>query len=155
MLAPGWTKYDKTCLYDTRDITAQLRTGPNAIGLLLGGGMYRVPGGRYAKFTASMGPLTAIAHLRLEYADGRTEIVGTDDRWRTSPGPITFSCMFGGEDFDAGAEPPGWSEPGFDERDVASGRRDRRAGWAVEGRDECRAADWRPSRCWPRCRSGS
>ena len=116
VLAPGWTKYDRTCLYDTRDITAQVRAGPNAIGLLLGGGMYRVPGGRYAKFTASIGPLTAIAHLRLEFADGRTEIVGTDGQWRTSPGPITFSCMFGGEDFDGGAEPPGWSEPGFDER---------------------------------------
>ena len=116
VLAPGWTKYDKTCLYDTRDITAQVRTGPNAIGLLLGGGMYRVPGGRYAKFTASMGPLTAIAHLRLEFADGHTEMVGTDRQWRTSPGPITFSCMFGGEDFDAAAEPLGWSEPGFDER---------------------------------------
>ena len=116
VLAPGWTKYDKTCLYDTRDITTQVRPGPNAIGLLLGGGMYRVPGGRYAKFTGATGPLTAIAHVRLEYDDGRTEIIGTDDQWRTSPGPITFSCMFGGEDFDAGAEPSGWNRPGFDER---------------------------------------
>jgi alpha-L-rhamnosidase len=24
-LSPGWTKYDKTCLYDTRDITADLK----------------------------------------------------------------------------------------------------------------------------------
>ena len=41
-LSPGWTKYNKTCLYDTRDITADLKAGKNAIGLELGNGMYNV-----------------------------------------------------------------------------------------------------------------
>jgi alpha-L-rhamnosidase len=31
-LSPGWTKYNKTCLYDTRDITSLLRQGKNAAG---------------------------------------------------------------------------------------------------------------------------
>jgi len=47
LLLPGWTKYDRTCLYDTRDITPLLRQGWNAAGLLLGNGMYNVHGGRY------------------------------------------------------------------------------------------------------------
>lgn len=115
LLAPGWTKYDKTALYDTRDVTPLLHGGRNAIGLLLGNGMYRVNGGRYAKFKGSFGPLRAIVHLRLDYQDGSTEIVGTDERWRTRPGPITFSCVFGGEDYDARAEPQGWSGPQFDD----------------------------------------
>ena len=40
LLTPGWTKYDRTCLYDTYDVTAMLQTGRNAAGLLLGNGMY-------------------------------------------------------------------------------------------------------------------
>ncbi len=116
ILAPGWTKYDKTCLYDTRDVTTLLRRGTNAVGLLLGHGMYNTAPseGRYTKFRHSYGPLKAILQLRLEYADGSIEIVGTDDQWQTSPGPLTFTSIYGGEDYDARLEPHGWDEPGFD-----------------------------------------
>ena len=69
LLSPGWSKYDRTCLYDTHDLTALLREGTNAIGIELGNGMYNVTGGRYTKFKGSFGPLKAIAQLRLEYAD--------------------------------------------------------------------------------------
>ncbi len=114
VLTPGWTKYDRTCLYDTRDVTTFVREGQNAMGLLLGNGMYRVHGGRYKKFTGSFGELKAIVHLRLEYADGGSEIVGSDERWQVHPGPITFSCVYGGEDYDARAQPHGWNTAGFD-----------------------------------------
>ncbi|HEX8237515.1 MAG TPA: family 78 glycoside hydrolase catalytic domain [Abditibacteriaceae bacterium] len=113
LLAPGWTKYDKTCLYDTHDITAQLRPGANAIGLFLGNGMYNVPGGRYSKFTGSFGPLRAIAQIRLEYSDGTMQTIGTDSTWRAAPGPVTFSDVYGGEDYDARLEQRGWNQPGF------------------------------------------
>jgi hypothetical protein len=117
LLAPGWTKYDKTCLYDTYDVTAMLQTGRNAVGLLLGDGMYNVVRvrGRYTKFQGSFGPLKAIAQLRLEYDDGTVEVVGTGDAWRVGPGPITFSSIYGGEDYDARLEPQGWKQPGFDD----------------------------------------
>lgn len=116
LLAPGWTKYDQTCLYVTRDITAALHEGRNAVGLLLGNGMYNVRGGRYTKFTGSFGPLQAIAQIQLEYADGTKETIVTDRSWRSHPGPITFSCVFGGEDHDARLEPAGWDKPGFKEQ---------------------------------------
>jgi alpha-L-rhamnosidase len=114
LLAPGWSKYDKTCLYDTHDITAQLHAGQNAAGLFLGNGMYNVKPGRYTKFTGTFGPLQAIAHLRLEYADGSTDMIGTDEQWRAAPGPITFSSVYGGEDYDARLHRPGWDNAGFD-----------------------------------------
>ena len=115
-LSPGWTKYDKTCLYDTRDITSLLRKGRNAAGLLLGNGMYNVHGGaRFTKFKGSFGPLKAIAQIRLEYTDGPVETIGTDDQWRATPGPITFSSIYGGEDFDARLVQPGWDKPCFDD----------------------------------------
>jgi hypothetical protein len=113
LLAPGWTKYDATCLYDGHDVTALLKPGANALGLTLGNGMYRVPGGRYVKFKGSFGPLKAIASLRMEYADGAVETIGTDAQWRVNPGPLTFTCVFGGEDFDARKNPVGWDRAGF------------------------------------------
>jgi hypothetical protein len=115
-LSPGWTKYDKTCLYDTRDITSLLRQGRNAVGLLLGNGMYNVHGGaRFTKFKGSFGPLKAIAQIHLEYTDGSIETIRADDQWRIAPGPITFSSIYGGEDFDARLEQPGWDKPCFDD----------------------------------------
>jgi len=63
--------------------------------------MYNVKGGRYTKFVGSFGPLKAICKVRLEYEDGSTQTVCTDDGWRVRSGPITFSCMYGGEDYDA------------------------------------------------------
>ena len=113
LLAPGWTKYDETVLYDTHDVTALLRTGHNALGLLLGNGMYNVRGGRYTKFIGSFGAPKATGELRLEYADGTVEMVATDGKWRVHPGPITFSCVYGGEDYDARLEPKGWNQRGF------------------------------------------
>ncbi len=115
LLTPGWTKYDKTCLYDTHDVTTLLRAGTNAIALELGGGMYRVTGGRYVKFKGSFGPLKAIAQLRIEYSDGAADEIVTDEHWRVAPGPITFSCVYGGEDHDARLEPRGWTEPHFED----------------------------------------
>lgn len=115
LLNPGWTQYNKTCQYDTYDVTSLLRNGPNAVGLLLGNGMYNVPGGRYVKFKGSFGPIKAVCHIRLEFSDGSTEIIGTDPNWKIHPGPITFSCVYGGEDYDARLEQPGWDKPDFNE----------------------------------------
>jgi alpha-L-rhamnosidase len=113
VLSPGWTTYTKTCLYDTRDITPLLRAGANAVGIELANGMYAVPGGRYVKFKGSIGPRKAIALIRLEYADGSVENIVTDERWQKHSGPTTFSCVYGGEDFDARLEPRGWDSAGF------------------------------------------
>ena len=112
LLTPGWTDTAKTCLYDTHDITALLQPGANVFGLTLAGGMYNVPapGGRYTKFTSQARALVAIAQLRLEYADGAVEIIGTDDRWQAALGPTTYAHVYAGEDFDArlAAQEPEW-----------------------------------------------
>lgn len=109
----GWTKYDKTCLYDTYDVTSLVKAGNNAAGILIGNGMYRVVGGRYYKFLGSFGPPKAIAQIWLEYRDGKVEVIGTGSDWKMNAGPITFSCVYGGEDYDARLEQAGWALPGF------------------------------------------
>ena len=122
VLSPGWSKYDKTCLYDTYDVTKSLHEGSNAIGLFLGNGMYNVKkvGDRYVKFQGSFGPQKAIAQLRLEYSDGTREIVGTDQRWKVASGPVTFSSVYGGEDYDARLNQQGWDQAGFEANSWAS-----------------------------------
>jgi hypothetical protein len=115
LLAPGWTQYKKTDLYDTLDLTPQLHPGPNAVGIILGNGMYNIPRDpiRYVKFTQTFGPLQVIAQIQLEYADGHSEIIGTDTNWQTGPSPITFNNIFAGEDYDARLEQARWDQSGF------------------------------------------
>jgi len=115
LLSPGWTDYRKTVLYDTFDITGHITAGANAIGLILGNGMYNIQPDqvRYVKFLNSYGPLKAIALVRLEYADGSVETIGTDRTWQVAPGPVTYSNPFGGEDFDARLLQKGWNVSGF------------------------------------------
>ena len=112
VLDPGWTNYRKTCLYTAYDVTAQLAPGRNALGVMLGNGMYNVPGGRYAKFTGSFGPPKVILQLCVEYADGTSTSVVSDESWTWAPSPVVFSCIYGGEDYDARQELPGWDKAG-------------------------------------------
>ena len=114
-LDPGWTNYRKRCLYVRFDVTDRILRGRNAVGVLLGNGLYNVRGGRYVKFTGSFGPPKLALRLRLEYEDGSVETVASGADWKTSPGPIVFSCIYGGEDYDARREIPGWDRPGFDD----------------------------------------
>lgn len=115
VLAPAWTNYRATMLYETFDVTAALHPGPNALGVLLGNGFYNVAGGRYVKYSGSFGHPRLWLQLHLEFEDGSTQNVVTDGSWKTSEGPITFSCIYGGEDYDARREQPGWDSPGFDD----------------------------------------
>src|SRR3546814_10448040 len=90
LLNPGWTDYRKTVLYNSYDVTEMLQPGANALGVMLGNGMYNVEGveDRYKKFVGTFGQLRLIAQLAITYEDGSREIVGSDDQWRTRPGPI-------------------------------------------------------------------
>ena len=114
MLDPGWTDYRKTVLYSTYDVTALLTAGDNAIGVMLGNGMYHVDGvkNRYKKFVGTFGQPRLIAQLAIVYADGSTELVASDGQWTTRPGPITFSSIYGGEDYDAQRAIAGWDRGG-------------------------------------------
>lgn len=115
VLAPGWTNYRKRVFYNTYDVSELLKYGRNAIGVMLGNGMYNVPGikGRYTKFIGSFGQPKLILELHLRYLDGTDQIVASDSSWKTSNGPIVFTTIYGGEDYDARREQPGWDMPAF------------------------------------------
>jgi len=115
-LGPAWTNYRSTVFYETYDVTSMVTPGPNAIGALIGNGFFNVAGGRYAKYTGSFGRPRIFVRLHIEYEDGTAADVFSDRSWKTASGPITFTCIYGGEDFDARLEPAGWDRAGFDDR---------------------------------------
>jgi alpha-L-rhamnosidase len=103
-LDPGWTDYDRTVLYTTYDITSQLKLNENTIEIELGNGFYHVPGGKYAKFTDSYGTPTCLADIVIEYATGSRETISTDADWQAGDSPLVFTCIYGGEEYDARRE---------------------------------------------------
>ncbi len=119
---PGWTNYRKRCLYSTYDITKDMMFGSNTLGVMLGNGMYNVVGGRYLKFKGSFGPLKVIVQLDIDYADGTSVQIVSDESWKAVAGPVVFSCTYGGEDYDARNEPNCWCNAGFDDSAWASAK---------------------------------
>lgn len=112
---PLWSDYDKTVYYNAYDLTEELRRGDNTVGVLLGNGFYNEQGGRYKKMQVSFGPPTLFLTISITYADGTKEEIISDKKWKYSPSPIVFNSMYGGEDYDARLEQPGWNTPGFDD----------------------------------------
>jgi hypothetical protein len=111
---PMWSDYDKTIYYNIFDVTDELQK-KNALGILLGNGFYNQQGGRYVKMQVSFGPPTLFFKMIVTYNDGTTEEVVSDNSWKYSLSPLVFNDMYGGEDYDARLEQPGWGKPGFDD----------------------------------------
>lgn len=114
-LDPGWTDYEDHALYVTFDLTRFLKPGPNAVGVMLGNGFFHIPKERYKKLLNSFGYPKMIARLAIEYTDGTSESIVSGPAWKTAPGPLTYSSIYGGEDYNAALEQEGWDLPGFKE----------------------------------------
>src|SRR5579884_316850 len=124
VLDPGWTSYDYRLCYQTFDVTGLLQEGRNAIGAMLGNGWYRgrlgFGGGRRNIYGDR---LALLAQLEIDYADGTSERIVTDETWRAARGPILASDIYDGETYDARLERPGWSNPAYDDHDWVGVRR--------------------------------
>jgi len=114
-LAPGWTNYDKVCLYNSYDVTSQLTVGKNAIGVIVGNGFYNINRERYRKLVIAYGYPKMISKLKINYEDGTSTTVVSGIDWKCTPSPIVYSSIYGGEDYDATLEQKGWDQPGFDD----------------------------------------
>ena len=112
-LAPGWTDYDKTVLYNCYDVTKMLNKGENVLGAIVGNGFYNVNRERYRKLVVAFGMPKMLCRLQIEYTDGTKEFILSDRSWKTSPSPITYTSIFGGEDYDARLEQQNWNKPEF------------------------------------------
>lgn len=114
-LTPGWTSYHKQLLYQTFDVTDLLQKGGNAVGALLGAGWYKGDMG-FKRCRNNYGKRTALlCQLKVRYTDGTESILTSDESWKGSTSPITFSEIYDGECYDARLEEEGWNKPGFDD----------------------------------------
>jgi len=114
---PGWTSYNKRLQYQSYDITNLLRTGDNAVGVLLGDGWYKGDLTWTPKRNFYGARVGLLMQIKITYKDGRQETVGTDGSWKASTGPILMSEIYAGETYDARLEKPGWSASGYDDKD--------------------------------------
>ncbi|WP_372772529.1 family 78 glycoside hydrolase catalytic domain [Mangrovibacterium sp.] len=115
-LTPGWTHYDKKVLYNCYDVTSLIQNGENVLGAIVGNSFHYNNRERYRKLIIAYGFPKLICKLHLRYADGTTEMIVSDNSWKTSPSAITYSGIYGGEDYDANLEQAGWDEAGFDDQ---------------------------------------
>ena len=114
--APLWSEYSKTIYYNTYDVTDMLTNGNNAIGILLGNGFFNVQRGtRYSKLMTSFGAPQMIMRMDINYSDGTSKTIVSDQTWKYSLSPITFNSIYGGESYDARLVQKGFDCPGFND----------------------------------------
>lgn len=116
-----WSEYSTTIYEQSFDVTKLVRKGDNAIGVMLGNSFWRVgpvnDQGRFSKtdampdFSAGRNFLVRAA-IDLTLADGSHRRVLSGPKWTWTDGPITFSHIYAGEDYDATREVKGWDAPG-------------------------------------------
>ncbi len=113
VFTPGWTSYNKRLQYQTYDVTQILIQGDNAVGAILGDGWYRGLTGWNMARNFYGEKLALLLQIQVNYQDGSSEIIISDESWKAATGPILEADMYNGEIYDARLEMIGWSNPGF------------------------------------------
>ena len=116
VLAPGWTTYNKRIQYQTWDVTSQLRPGANALAATVADGWYRGYLALKDQRNLYGDRLALLCQLRVDYEDGTSEWIVTDESWKTlSDTPVRYADFYMGTHYDATMETPGWDGAGFDD----------------------------------------
>jgi alpha-L-rhamnosidase len=98
---PGWTDYSRRVYYRTYDLSQRLVKGNHAIGAILADGWYSGYLGYAADREVYGARPRLLVQLRLEYADGTVEEVGSGRTWKATTGPLGEADFLMGESFDA------------------------------------------------------
>lgn len=111
---PGFTSYYHRIQYQAYDITELLSEGENVWSVILGDGWWRGIVGGTARNNFGY-KLHFLGQIVLTYEDGSTEIIASDESFRTSFGGLLLDDMKAGNIYDASKEPEGWKLQGFDD----------------------------------------
>jgi alpha-L-rhamnosidase len=119
VLDPAPSNYDKQAYYVSYDVTDQLKTGKNAVGIIVGNGFYGQSiswkNDPESERDLSYGAPAASLLLKLTFTDGTQSEFYTDENWKNSTGPIVFDNVYGGDTYDARFEIEGWNSNSFDD----------------------------------------
>ena len=121
-LDPGWTDFAKRISYQTFDVTRNIKSGANALGVMLGNGFYnplplKMWGHLNLREHLAIGEPKMIAQLDIRFKDGSSQTVVSDESWRIAEGPVVRNSVYLGEVYDARREIDGWDKPGFKDQD--------------------------------------
>lgn len=101
VLAPGWTVYAKRIQVQSYDVT-ELMERTNTLTVEVASGWYC---GHISRIPAEADHvLKLIALLTIEYEDGKTEIIPTDESWTVRESKTRFADIYDGEHYDADFE---------------------------------------------------
>ncbi|MEP6684089.1 MAG: family 78 glycoside hydrolase catalytic domain [Parafilimonas sp.] len=116
-LTPGWTSYKTRLQYQTYDVTDLLKNGNNAIGVTLGNGWYRGIIGFGNNINVYGKDIALLLQIDISYSDGSTQIITSDDTWKSSTGEVRYTEIYNGETIDARLNKTGWMLPGYNDKD--------------------------------------
>ncbi|MBN1900367.1 family 78 glycoside hydrolase catalytic domain [Candidatus Sumerlaeota bacterium] len=113
---PGWSDYFERVHYNTYDLKPFLKKGENVIGAILADGWHSGYVGWGRIRNRYKGDPNLLLQLHLDYKDGSSGIIATDNTWRTSSnGPWLEADLLMGETYDARKEMDKWAEPDFND----------------------------------------
>ncbi|MDP4292713.1 MAG: alpha-L-rhamnosidase N-terminal domain-containing protein, partial [Bacteroidota bacterium] len=117
VLDPAWTNFDKRSFYVVYNVTSQLHSGKNAMGVMLGRGQYNPLSNDIWGLSVSswVDQPKLMAAIKVKYIDGSTQDIVTDQTWKTTGGPIVFDDTRKGEMYDARLEQKGWTLSSFND----------------------------------------
>ncbi|OOQ60847.1 alpha-L-rhamnosidase [Mucilaginibacter pedocola] len=115
-LTPGWTSYKTRLQYQAYDVTDMIAAGSNTIGVTLGSGWYRGTIGFTNAANKYGKDIALLMQLHITYTDGTSEVVVTDDSWKSSTGEITYSEIYNGETIDNRKIKKGWALNGYNDK---------------------------------------
>ncbi len=112
---PGWSEYRKRVYYNTYDVTDLLKSNAqNAIGAILADGWYAGYVGLTGRENYGGTP-RCCAQLEIEYEDGSTERIVTDESWKATYGDILEADLLMGEKRDFTIDMTGWDQPQYND----------------------------------------
>lgn len=116
-LDPIYTRFDRRNLYTAYDVTHFFRQGEVAIGVLLGNGWYNHQSTAVWNFHEAGWRKRPrfLMNVKVWYADGSSEVLTTDESWKTTWGPVVFNSIYTAEHYDARLELTDWDKVGYDD----------------------------------------
>ncbi len=113
MIAPRFANPAYRLIYTTLDVTSLMKQGDNCIGAIVGNGYNSPPSKGWNDWQASAGMPQLLLELEVEFSDGSSCMMGTDDTWTASLGRIRYNDFWVKEVHDLNKEQDGWALPAF------------------------------------------
>ena len=121
LLKPTLSWYSKRVYFNTYDVTSQLQSGDNAIGIILEGGRYTAirynaenPNWDGTENVFGFGTPRLLLQLEVTYKDGQKETIVSDETWKiTNQGPIRTANEWDGETYDGNFDLGEWNKVGY------------------------------------------